>query len=69
MWLIENESENFSVAYFPTCVATFSQVFLWLFFTRCRLLPNVSVSVPIPAVLADRFEDTNDADETAVRSF
>ena len=69
MWLIENESENFSVAYFPTCVATFSQVFLWLFFTHCRLLPDASVSAPIPAALADCFEDTNDADEIAVRSF
>ena len=34
---------------------------------RCRLLPEVPVLASIPAALADRLEDINVADETAVQ--
>ena len=70
VWLIENESENFSAAYIPTWVANgFLVPLAELSLTLCRLLTGASASASIPAALADRLEDTNVADETAVQSF
>ena len=66
-WLTENESENFSAPYVPAWMARDSVIPGELFCTRCRLLPGIPVLLSIPAALVFRLEDTNVAEEAAVR--
>ena len=65
---MQNESENFSAEYMPSCserVLVVPRVVI--FFIRCRLLPEFTVLVSIPAVLADRLDDPNGTEDVAVQ--
>ena len=63
-----NELENFSAAYVASWIARDCVVFLpESFCVRCRLLPEASALVSIPATLADRLEDTKVVEDTAVK--
>jgi len=62
---MQNESENFALAYDPFWVT--KSCGIDFFCTCCRLLPEVLASISIPAAPADRLEDTKVTDETAVQ--
>ena len=64
---MQNESENFSAEYMPSCSERVLVVLLVVFFsTRRRLLPKFTALVSIPAALADRLDDPNGTEDVAV---